>query len=854
MANVCWSRIACSILSAVLLGPTWSVGAPPPAPSTRGSAETSGIVLDDTDGDGDPDYAYVGDWDGDGVLEMEDDLRAAIAALTDSGPKLVDVAPGSFVAPVAAQGHLGIIDLPSELTLRGSGPGVTVLNGFPADDYISTLAVLANDDRIAGNTNIAIRDLEIDGGWGDGDASGMAGQHRLGVLFNRCSNCVVENVHVHDTLHACLYSKNGSHVHFTDNLLERCGNYTGAGPTYSCLYLYADSASTQEYVYLTGNTCSDSGAAGISIRRENTAATLREIYISGNTISHIRNDGWNTRACIMLRGAEHIYVTGGNSCDDTGGLGTYDAADYYESDVEAIRDVLVDGLTVTNGGPGAAGLYVYSHVENGTFRNVVVDGTQPSVPCMTLRNPLRNVVFEGITLGHCGGDGFAELTSTGSGAQPDEQLEFHDVSVDAAAGDGFHFLGAAAGLLLDDVSVHGAEGDGIRIPAGSSGCVVEGATIADVGGDGVALEGGSSPTSADHASLQIVGSSFVNLGGRGVGVDEGQTSLDQATISGNTFDGVDGVPVELELDPARPSGGLSITNNVLRDFVRSAPPHQDSGIDVGGPTSQPAIAENAIEDTGDRARSGIYLDVTEATASESLCTNVCSGGLTSDECVIVVGDDSYQDDGDLDGAVDACDACPADADNDADGDGSCSGSDNCPTIFNPTQADTDADALGDVCDNCPDDANPAQDDADADGVGDVCDNCSSEFNPDQGDVDQDDEGDRCDLDDGVIYVLSSDASTVDWQQESGYDRWNVYRGSLAVLVNSGVYTQIPGSDPAAVQFCRIPQPPLTDTFVPPFGQVAFYLVTGSTAISEGDLGLDGSGALRPNDTPCPGSF
>lgn len=68
--------------------------------------------------------------------------------------------------------------------------------------------------------------------------------------------------------------------------------------------------------------------------------------------------------------------------------------------------------------------------------------------------------------------------------------------------------------------------------------------------------------------------------------------------------------------------------------------------------------------------------------------------------------------------------CPAPPDTDQDGVPDMS--DNCPTVYNPPEADgsqldSDADGVGDLCDNCKDVPNPDQANSDADPPGDACD-------------------------------------------------------------------------------------------------------------------------------------
>ncbi len=184
----------------------------------------------------------------------------------------------------------------------------------------------------------------------------------------------------------------------------------------------------------------------------------------------------------------------------------------------------------------------------------------------------------------------------------------------------------------------------------------------------------------------------------------------------------------------------------------------------------------------------------------------------------------------------------------------CNGADDdCDALVDEDELgfDTDSDGVHNACDNCRTVANAAQTDSDADRAGNACDNCPLDSNREQADVDHDAEGDVCDLDDGLILIRFHQPTLVEWQQEIGFASWNSYRGSLAVLRATGVYTQAPGSNPLAQRDCGLASPADGETVVPAAGDVAFWLVTGVSGGVEGSLGTNSAGAPRPNANPCP---
>lgn len=437
-------------------------------------------ALRDRDGDGLPDQVLVGDFDGDGVLEMND-IQAAIDALTDPGPKQIDVAPGVFAYPssVAWPGRShAILELRSHTTLH-CDPGRTVLQVGPlvaGRDY----AVVANDDHTNGNDEVWVRGCEIDGGAPPSYASNVFPHtRRMGVFFRRTRNSGVSDSHVHDTVHAGLYTSNSSGDRFLDNVVEDAGGYGDTTGLWRqpCIYLFAfgGGVALSDFV-ASGNTLRRCGHSGLNTRAEHTDGpgdVVRNLLWEHNTVENTLS------ACINLRGVDGATVRD-LSCQHTGSIHlSRGFATAYRSagDDNANSNVLIEDAVATGVDGGQAGLDVGAWVDGLTVRRVRVEGTRDAAgaslykDCAWIQRPLRNAVIEDLVLRDCGRSGAVVSALAGGVGDASERLTLRRVAVEAVDQTGpidttllagIDFEGPQDRLLLEDLTLSGATGPELR--------------------------------------------------------------------------------------------------------------------------------------------------------------------------------------------------------------------------------------------------------------------------------------------------------------------------------------------------------------------------------------------------------
>ncbi len=106
---------------------------------------------------------------------------------------------------------------------------------------------------------------------------------------------------------------------------------------------------------------------------------------------------------------------------------------------------------------------------------------------------------------------------------------------------------------------------------------------------------------------------------------------------------------------------------------------------------------------------------------------------------------------------------------------------------------------------------------------------------------------------GVTRLRFDNSTDLGWDLSiEPFAVFNVYRGDLDNLRNTGTYTQDPGTVPGAARFCGLGTPGLTDLDVPATDQTFFYIAVIDNVV-EGTLGFDSAGVERPFTDPnrCP---
>lgn len=248
----------------------------------------------DQDGDGRVDYVVVGDWDHNGKLQDADIMGGLLALTDDAGT--AELVAGVFELDPDNDGYgegygltcdtynLPHICIPkSGITLKGQGPGVTILRKglkTPGAEYghAQLIGLAVDGTTYAQSTvrisNVVIRDLSLET-VGTCDPQGTNGK---GIRFMDCDHCSAIRISCKHLNQACVDFARCTFSESSFVTAEYVGNYDpdGADPTCSpgtdqpALYLYTSDGFITEHTGHRDAQLTHVGGYGVQTRSDGT--------------------------------------------------------------------------------------------------------------------------------------------------------------------------------------------------------------------------------------------------------------------------------------------------------------------------------------------------------------------------------------------------------------------------------------------------------------------------------------------------------------------------------------------------------------------------------------------------------
>jgi hypothetical protein len=321
---------------------------------SSGRADSGGNTASDGIASGLASVVVDGDFNGDGVVSIQDIEDAARSLNPDPLEAKSIRVQGSYVYGVAGVPdpvtlpRVGLLELDSNTTLECDLD--VVLQGWDETVPGPEGPVVANRNRISGNRDIHIRGCTIDGGQPERTFTNPVG-FRTGVYFDGCNDCSVENSTIRNTFHACFYTRHGVDNLSRGNLYENCGSTFLNYPQYTqgqpCIYAFAESGRTTRGVRSLDDVMHGCAAPGFNPRIADGTAQLSDLDfergIVEDTVVRAQGIYWG---CFTLRQAQGLSVARDITCRRTAGFFTEwagGAAGSYDH-VATTHDAQVDGV------------------------------------------------------------------------------------------------------------------------------------------------------------------------------------------------------------------------------------------------------------------------------------------------------------------------------------------------------------------------------------------------------------------------------------------------------------------------------------------------------------------------------